>query len=57
MNNVNNYCKNCDARCCYDGVYLSEIDEKKINDVVSKNKEFFSFSRKISELRQAINCG
>lgn len=42
-NEVNNFCKNCEAWCCYDGVYLSPDDKKKIVKVVENNKEFFSF--------------
>ena len=43
MNKVNNYCKNCDARCCYDGVYLSKIDEKKLMMLFQKIKNSFLF--------------
>lgn len=42
-NKVNNFCKNCEAWCCYDGVYLTEEDELKIKDVVEHNKEYFKF--------------
>ena len=38
-----NYCKNCDAWCCYDGVYLSEADESVIREVVENNRDFFDF--------------
>lgn len=43
MNKIVNYCKNCDAWCCYDGVYLTKEDEIKINNLVKQNKEFFLF--------------
>jgi len=43
MNKRVNYCKNCEAWCCYDGVYLTDDDEEKIKQVVENNKEFFSF--------------
>lgn len=43
MNERVNYCKNCDAWCCYDGVYLTKNDEEKIKQVVENNKEFFCF--------------
>ncbi len=42
-NKIVNFCKNCEAWCCYDGVYLTEEDEKKIKTVVENNKDFFSF--------------
>jgi Fe-S-cluster containining protein len=31
----------CEARCCYDGVYLIEGEEEKINGVVRENPQFF----------------
>ena len=43
INKIGNYCKNCEAWCCYDGVYLKEDDERRIREVVENNKEFFSF--------------
>ena len=43
INKIENYCKGCEAWCCYDGVYLKEDDELRIRDVVENNKEFFSF--------------
>lgn len=43
INKIENYCKGCEAWCCYDGVYLKEDDELRIRDVVENNKEFFAF--------------
>ena len=43
MNKIKNFCANCEAWCCYDGVYLTKQDELKINKVVLNNKTFFSF--------------
>lgn len=43
MNEITNYCKNCDAWCCYDGVYLTDDDISKITKVVENNKDFFGF--------------
>lgn len=31
----------CEARCCYDGVYLLEGEEEMIKSVVSKNRSYF----------------
>lgn len=43
MDERENYCRNCEAWCCYDGVYLTEDDEDKIKNVVGKNSAFFDF--------------
>lgn len=43
MNKITNYCKNCDAWCCYDGVYLTDEDVQTITQAVENNKEFFDF--------------
>jgi hypothetical protein len=32
----------CEARCCYDGVYLDDGEEAKINEVVASSPRFFS---------------
>ena len=42
-NVISNFCKDCEAWCCYDGVFLTADDEKKIKKVVEENKDFFSF--------------
>lgn len=34
--------KTCEARCCYDGVYLVEDEENKIREVVEDNPDFFA---------------
>ena len=34
--------KTCEARCCYDGAYLTNAEVVEIKDLVSKNKDFFS---------------
>ncbi len=39
MNKITNYCKNCDAWCCYDGVYLTDEDMQTITQAVENNKE------------------
>ena len=31
----------CKARCCYDGVYLRDGEEKKIRELVSSAPEYF----------------
>ena len=31
----------CEARCCYDGVYLQEGEEHKINELVKNNPSYF----------------
>lgn len=33
----------CEGMCCYDGVYISDDEERKIKETVSANKDFFSF--------------
>lgn len=37
------YCdlQRCEARCCYDGVYLKTGEEKKIRELVASSPEFF----------------
>ena len=35
--------RKCEARCCYDGVYLLEEDKDKINLVVAENADYFEF--------------
>lgn len=35
------HCKNCEALCCYDGVYLSEEDEKQIHYAVKTYPQYF----------------
>lgn len=34
--------KQCEARCCYDGVYLDKNEAEKIKKLVESNKDFFS---------------
>ena len=34
-------CYNCDARCCYDGVYLENGEEDKILQFIADNKQYF----------------
>ena len=36
-------CHNCQAKCCYDGVYLSAEEEKKITEFVSKYADYFTW--------------
>lgn len=43
VNKVNNFCKDCEAWCCYDGVYLSPEDEERIKTAVASDVKFFSF--------------
>lgn len=43
MNKIYNFCANCEAWCCYDGVYLTKQDELKIKQAILKDKDFFSF--------------
>lgn len=33
----------CEARCCYDGVYLQEGEAEKIKQLVEENKDYFNF--------------
>lgn len=33
--------RHCKARCCYDGAYLDEGEERKITDIVSSAPDFF----------------
>lgn len=33
----------CEARCCYDGVYLQEGEADRIKQLVEENKDFFNF--------------
>ena len=35
--------KSCEARCCYDGVYLDQGDIEKLHKAVSNNSSFFNF--------------
>lgn len=42
-NKITNYCKKCEAWCCYDGVYLDDNDINTIKNVVECNKSFFYF--------------
>ena len=37
----------CEARCCYDGVYLHKNEVKSLRAVVKDNAEFFSFLPKV----------
>jgi len=42
-NEIKNYCKNCEAWCCYDGVYLTDEDIDNINFAIKLDNEFFNF--------------
>ena len=33
----------CEARCCYDGVYLTYDDEKRVASACDSDRDFFSF--------------
>jgi len=35
-------CLNCDNRCCYDGVYVTYAEEKRIRDYIGAHKDEFS---------------
>jgi len=37
----------CQAVCCYDGVYIDGGDEKRIRTLVKDNREFFAFLPKV----------
>ena len=34
-------CVNCQAKCCYDGVYITQKEEETINEFVGKYPEYF----------------
>lgn len=39
---LNKYCcVGCEAKCCYDGVYLNEGEKEKINEFIKKYPEYF----------------
>ena len=35
-------CTNCQAKCCYDGVYIDDEEEKRIREFVKEYPEFFA---------------
>lgn len=39
-------CHKCQAKCCYDGVYITEEEEKRIHDFVAKYPEYFEQLRR-----------